>query len=213
METRIARPLLEPLDPLDRRDVLGSTEGAGPPAWARIGWTRITREEQSVHLQPCATTVPQCTSGPAVPPEELYFMGNRRGRIAAASVALSTVLALGAIVLLSSADLAAVLLCGFPALWLVAYACKALGRPYEICIASSGLLRFVSVMDSTEFSAADITSIVRRERVSNRALDTVRVEYPGGSVTLNGDEAICRKLMDLSPKASVKTEEYDDTGD
>ncbi len=100
----------------------------------------------------------------------------------------------------------------FALLALVGLWCS-LQRPYELRIASSGLLRFASVIGTTDLCAADIVRLVRSERVSNGSLYDFRVEHHWGAITLDGREDVFSRLARLSPAAQVSKEKYDDTGD
>jgi hypothetical protein len=84
-------------------------------------------------------------------------------------------------------------------------------RPYELWIARSGELRFVSVLVKTDLKATSIRCIVRTERRSNGALHEVEIEHWAGSITLDGREDIFRRVRALRPGVPVTTREFDDT--
>lgn len=97
--------------------------------------------------------------------------------------------------------------------WATVAALGQLTWAYELRISPAGVVTCTSLLGTTEFHGADIARIVRRERVSNGALDTIGVEYLGGSVSLAGREEVFARLTALRPSAQVTREMYDDTAD
>ena len=197
---------------------LVSMEYGGPPPPANGGAAHATaiRERATVRIETRETEPGTRIDEMADRSDATYRLGSPIGRVIQACLALPFALVFGFISLwLLRGGLAGLLLMvSFPgpvAFALFAAVWHSLSRPYEVHIGASSALRFVSVMDTTEFSAADIVRIVRRQRRSNGSLDTLRLEYLGGSVTMNGHEEICARLRALHPMVQMGTEEWDDT--
>jgi hypothetical protein len=85
-----------------------------------------------------------------------------------------------------------------------------LRSPYELWIASSGLLRFINVTGRTDLRAADIVRLVRCENESDGKLREIRVEHGAGSITLPGREEVFAGLAKLIPTEQVSKEKHDD---
>ncbi len=85
-------------------------------------------------------------------------------------------------------------------------------RPYELRIAPSGRLRFVSVTGSTDLRTADINALAGWERATGK-LFFIRVEHGTGSITLDGNEAVFASLSKLVPAALVSRTQLVNTFD
>lgn len=199
----------------DHERIFRREYGGLPRAGAGMARATVIAEKEVVPVQP-REIGPQVQIDELLdPPGEVYSLGSRAGRIVGASIALAIVVAPGFVFHNPGTifNLGAVLLAmlfGLPLVLLFA-AVEALETPYQVRIAPSGEITFVSVLGAIEIHANEILRIVRRERWSNRALLGVRVEHWSGTVTLNGHEEIFARLTALRPTAQVKTEVYDDT--
>jgi hypothetical protein len=97
----------------------------------------------------------------------------------------------------------------FWSFWMLVLAWQALYRPYEVRIAQSGLLRFVSVMRTSFISRPDILGI-RRHELPSGGLHHLTVLHAQGSIQIDsGSKETFEKLLALSPKSPVTVEVYD----